>query len=115
MHDVFIQAGSSSSPDAGPPPVFFALSYQSIGDRTSNIPFPCAGNDAKIGYIKNALKALRRRIPEHEVQQATGIEPASPAWEAGVLPMNYACTTGIYYKIEPDESQRPKPEEREKS
>lgn len=22
----------------------------------------------------------------------TGIEPASPAWEAGVLPMNYICT-----------------------
>lgn len=21
----------------------------------------------------------------------TGIEPASPAWEAGVLPMNYIC------------------------
>ena len=23
------------------------------------------------------------------VQRITGIEPASPAWEAGVLPMNY--------------------------
>lgn len=25
------------------------------------------------------------------VQQMTGIEPAFPAWEAGVLPMNYIC------------------------
>ena len=24
-------------------------------------------------------------------KQMTGIEPASPAWEAGVLPMNYIC------------------------
>ncbi len=24
-------------------------------------------------------------------EQMTGIEPASPAWEAGVLPMNYIC------------------------
>ena len=25
------------------------------------------------------------------MEQATGIEPASVAWEATVLPMNYAC------------------------
>ncbi len=24
-------------------------------------------------------------------EQMTGIEPASPAWEAGILPMNYIC------------------------
>ena len=24
-------------------------------------------------------------------EQVTGIEPAYPAWEAGVLPMNYTC------------------------
>lgn len=24
-------------------------------------------------------------------KQVTGIEPAYPAWEAGVLPMNYTC------------------------
>ena len=28
---------------------------------------------------------------EEQKKQMTGIEPASPAWEAGVLPMNYAC------------------------
>ena len=25
------------------------------------------------------------------LKQMTGIEPASPAWEAGILPMNYIC------------------------
>ena len=32
-------------------------------------------------------------------QQITGIEPASPAWEASVLPMNYICMvskTSVY-------------------
>ena len=29
------------------------------------------------------------------LEQATGIEPASPAWEAGVLPLDYAC--GLFY------------------
>ena len=27
----------------------------------------------------------------HVKKQVTGIEPAYPAWEAGVLPMNYTC------------------------
>ena len=34
-------------------------------------------------------------------KQATGIEPASSAWEADVLPMNYACVfygNTVYYK-----------------
>ena len=29
-------------------------------------------------------------------EQITGIEPASPAWEAGVLPMNYICACHYY-------------------
>ena len=28
-------------------------------------------------------------------KQITGIEPASSAWEADVLPMNYICNTRI--------------------
>ena len=34
-------------------------------------------------------------------EQTTGIEPASSAWEADVLPMNYACVfygNTVYYK-----------------
>ena len=30
------------------------------------------------------------------VEQATGIEPASTAWEAVILPMNYACKELLY-------------------
>ena len=35
-------------------------------------------------------------------KQITGIEPASPAWEASILPMNYICRKGaesvlLYY------------------
>ena len=32
------------------------------------------------------------------LKQMTGIEPASPAWEAGVLPMNYICVSIIWQK-----------------
>ena len=31
------------------------------------------------------------------MEQATGIEPARSAWEAEVLPLNYACTTFVLY------------------
>ena len=31
----------------------------------------------------------------HVKKQVTGIEPAYPAWEAGVLPMNYTCIDSI--------------------
>src|SRR5699024_4371128 len=29
------------------------------------------------------------------LKQMTGIEPASPAWEAGILPMNYICISTL--------------------
>ena len=32
-------------------------------------------------------------------KQATGIEPASSAWEADILPMYYACKSKKYYLI----------------
>ena len=28
-------------------------------------------------------------------KQVAGIEPVSPAWEAGVLPMNYTCMSDL--------------------
>ena len=30
------------------------------------------------------------------LEQATGIEPARSAWEAEILPLNYACTVKFY-------------------
>ena len=32
------------------------------------------------------------------MEQVTGIEPAAPAWEAGVLPLDYACEHHIVYR-----------------
>ena len=33
--------------------------------------------------------------PTALLKQMTGIEPASPAWEAGILPMNYICISTL--------------------
>ena len=41
-----------------------------------------------ISATKNNKKATQMRDFE---KQATGIEPATSAWEADVLPLNYAC------------------------
>ena len=38
-------------------------------------------------------------ILKRKKQQATGIEPASSAWEADVLPMYYACMNKKYYSL----------------
>lgn len=34
------------------------------------------------------------------MEQITGVEPACPAWEAGVLPMNYICMIPVYHIAE---------------
>src|SRR5699024_10319382 len=36
-------------------------------------------------------KSRKQRTFPAFSKQMTGIEPASPAWEAGILPMNYIC------------------------
>ena len=46
-----------------------------------------AGIAARAGSWHNKTA---RRSARREVERATGIEPASEAWEASVLPMNYA-------------------------
>ena len=45
-----------------------------------------------LGIIKKIAEALiLQASASKKEEQITGIEPASPAWEAGVLPMNYIC------------------------
>lgn len=46
-----------------------------------------AGIAARAGSWHNKTA---RRSARREVERATGIEPASEAWEASILPMNYA-------------------------
>ena len=49
---------------------------------------------------------LKLNVPSvNDFKQITGIEPASPAWEAGVLPMNYICmylSISLFLKIQED-------------
>lgn len=39
--------------------------------------------------IEKRLEAVT--VSGLSIQQIRGIEPPSPAWEAGILPMNYIC------------------------
>ena len=54
-------------------------------------------------YLKEHKKTSisRNFLKYWSFKQITGIEPASSAWEADVLPMNYACIfygNTVYYK-----------------
>ena len=48
-------------------------------------------------YVRVKLRRYLRCFPAADavVEQAMGIEPTRPAWEAGVLPLNYACMSRI--------------------
>ena len=52
------------------------------------------GRDIIINGIKKSETAEQSRI-----KRITGIEPAYPAWEAGVLPMNYIRIRLYHYNI----------------
>ena len=41
-------------------------------------------------------------LPQDQLEQITGVEPAFPAWEAGVLPMNHICEKIILYLCKSD-------------
>ena len=40
--------------------------------------------------ILNAKKELQKQLLQSHMERAMGIEPTSRAWEARILPMNYA-------------------------
>ena len=48
------------------------------------------GRENQIWKIKEPGTRIAPRLSL--VEQATGIEPATSAWEANVLPLNYACS-----------------------
>ena len=54
-----------------------AVTYPRGGNLSASAP--------AAGHNKTARRAARRKT-----ERATGIEPASEAWEASILPMNYA-------------------------
>ena len=52
--------------------------------------------NAKVKEKQKAHKGTEVRFVGFFLERATGIEPASPAWEAGVLPLDYARNTYDY-------------------
>ena len=50
---------------------------------------------------------LTTRVRSSFLEQATGIEPAASAWEAEVLPLDYACEQPILYTMRGDLSMPP--------
>ena len=42
-------------------------------------------------YIREKEREPPQTPKRQQKKQIAGIEPVSPAWEAGVLPMNYIC------------------------
>ena len=69
--------------------------------KPSRAAFPFrAGNGRSIGFASLAFlpKEKNRSLTGFSLlEQATGIEPATSAWEADVLPLNYACDATIIY------------------
>ena len=62
--------------------------------RTSLVSFAYRNTSVLLSLV--VKPALRVRFPilwyvGREMEQATGIEPALKAWEALILPLNYAC------------------------
>ncbi len=60
----------------------------------AGISFPCV--DYLFDYLM-ITELPKRPIYRHFQEQITGIEPAFPAWEASVLPMNHICKRNIKY------------------
>ena len=42
------------------------------------------------------IKKIGTSVTRSDVEQVMGIEPTLPAWEAGVLPLNYTCVNMKY-------------------
>ena len=56
-------------------------------------------------YIKDEILLIKRRIEKSTpkraffMEQAAGIEPVRSAWEAEILPLNYACVMRLFYHV----------------
>lgn len=81
---------------------FLAGFRRHLRGKTENCPpcesvAKCFSYSPACGFSPAAKKSNAARLGGIAfLEQATGIEPASPAWEAGVLPLDYACER-IYY------------------
>ena len=67
------------------------MAQQSYRDRHSNSKISKERHSSAKEQKRAHLQGILSISPINTLKQMTGIEPASPAWEAGVLPMNYIC------------------------
>ena len=58
----------------------------------------CTQTGATAGRLLQRKRG-RQMAPPFPLEQATGIEPAASAWEAEVLPLDYACEQPILYTM----------------
>ncbi len=71
--------------------VKYGLHGPGISQKTVRIsPQLRRGYEVPGTFTKTALIPKEIRAVSYLVERATGIEPASSAWKAGVLPLNYA-------------------------
>lgn len=64
-------------------------------DKCKKKMSPFLEREQKISYIKKQLANLLSSVSCLQMERMTGIEPATPAWEAEVLPLNYIRGTNI--------------------
>ena len=71
--------------------VFYCLRRRQRGNLSNptSLCYACATGSCRTARIK--LNGVREGLRLVLLEQVTGIEPARPAWEAGVLPLNYTC------------------------
>lgn len=54
-------------------------------------------NERKPSVYKKSYELPQQHFIAY-FKQITGVEPASPAWEASILPMNYICMNLVYHR-----------------
>ena len=84
---------TSRQPGANSRPHPEMVPFAGIGPATSPLPRECSTTEPKGLFqpIRNQNAFLRR---SGSLERETGIEPASSAWKAGVLPLNYSRIGG---------------------
>lgn len=69
------------------------LNLQPADYETAALPIELRGHGMDAGTFTLPL------LPRYSCERITGIEPAFPAWEAGILPLYYIrITTGFIYR-----------------
>ena len=71
--------------------------WRGIGPATSPLPRECSTTEPQ-GQMIYQSKSFNQP-PQTHMERETGIEPASSAWKAGVLPLNYSRTNATEFML----------------